>query len=78
MWTLSIRQDTDDHDLTSSVEFDSLLQLNHFGNITLGFRISILFVGLVQCCDVGVVVFRMVQLHDLSTDNRFQCAVVVR
>lgn len=45
-----------EHEHTSTVESDGLLQLNHFSYIALSFRISIFFVGLVECCDVCVVV----------------------
>ena len=46
--------------------------------LTFGHSLGEFLLGDVQICDVGVVVLRVMQLHDLSGDDRLQRVVVVR
>jgi hypothetical protein len=65
-------------DVTTTVEVDGGLELDLFGEVFL--VLSLLECGQcgVEVGDVRLMVLLVMSLHDLTTDGRLQCTVVVR
>lgn len=59
------------------MEVDQRLQGNNGSNVLLVFCGCELFCGGVEAVDVGLMVFVVVQLHDLAGDGRLECTVVI-
>lgn len=64
--------------LTSSVEFDSALQLDNGGGVALSGGGIELLESLVVIGDVSLVMLLVVELHDVGADGGLQVAVIVR
>lgn len=56
--------------LTSAVEFEGSLELDALLG---GLRLRIRLLSSVQAIDVGLVVFRVMQIHNLPRNMRLQC-----
>mmetsp|Transcript_13628 Transcript_13628/g.23932 ORF Transcript_13628/g.23932 Transcript_13628/m.23932 type:complete len:249 (+) Transcript_13628:107-853(+) len=63
--------------VSTPVELDALLQGNDLGDVVLVQSLAELLVERVQVGDVGLVVLAVVDLHDLSRDERLKLGVVI-
>lgn len=62
---------------TAAVEFDGGLQRDELGQVALVLRRRLLLCCSIEVGNVGGVVLGVVQLHDLTADDRLQRGVVV-
>lgn len=65
------RSEGDSH-VTSAVKFESGLKTDDALDITLGLKLCEGFLGSVEVGHVGLVVFGMVEVHNLRRDGRLQ------
>ena len=64
-------------DVPPAVEPECWLQRYHFFDVIVCLRVLVLLHGRVVVGNVGLVVFRVMNFHNLATDNTFKGAIVV-
>lgn len=63
--------------VATAIESQSRRQLNNFGGVALALGILQLLLGGIQIVDIGLVMLLMMQLHNLTVNNRLQCGIIV-
>jgi len=63
--------------MSSSIEANGRLQIDHLGHAPGLLGLGVLLQSGVEILDIGCVMFRVVELHDLSADDRGQRVIFI-